>query len=187
MKNLVFSIILAACACGAESSEHESKYISLERIFNIPKKSNLPVSTLNQFQIKEGVIRLWAHSVRDNKSYLLWLQEAGGTKLLEFDKAGQKLLKSRPVQVPKWLRELIQTPLDLSVQDMQIGATIQHVFIIESVTDGKYHWAFRKLDRLESATKSDYSKLLSFLEEASAEAIDVGWTINEDLIQGTRK
>jgi hypothetical protein len=178
MKTFIYTIILAVCACGAETSEHEIKHTSLESIFNIPKKSHLPVSILGQFQMREGVIRLWAHSLTDNKSYLLWLEEAGReSKLLEFDKAGHKLLKSRPLQVPNWLRELVQMPLNLSVQDEQIGATIEHAFIIESVTDGKYQWAFRKLNR---AKGSDYSKLLSFLGEASSEAIDVGWTIENE-------
>jgi hypothetical protein len=176
MKYMIYAILLSACAFGSETGEHEGKHKSLEKILNIPKQHDPQASAIDQFQLKEGVVRVWAHSVTDNKSYLLWLREEEGvaSKLLEFDESNHKVLRTRPQRIPDWLRQLFDNPLDLTVRRGGVGATIEHSFIIEGVINGKYHWAFRKLD---SETKSDYSKLLQLLGEASTKAIDIGWTI----------
>jgi len=185
MKCIIYAILLSTCAFGSETSEHEGKHKNLEKILNIPKQPHLQASALYQFQLKEGVVRVWAHSVTDNKSYLLWLREEERvtSKLLEFDESSHKVLQTRSQRVPDWLRRLFENPLDLSARHGGVGATIEHAFIIEGVINGKYHWAFRNLD---SKTKSDYSKLLQILGAASAKAIDIGWTIETPSVQGDR-
>ncbi len=178
MKSILCIFLLSFIICDAQVGEIEGRYLRLAEILRFPKKIKPHPATLNEFKLNEGVIRIWAFSVTDNKSYMLWLHEDGADnpKLVEFDGLGQKLLKTNRVLLPDWLSPLFDSPIDLRDRNERLRATIEHSFIMECVKNGKYHWAYREI---ENGNESDYSKLLELLGSASVNPIDIGWAIDK--------
>lgn len=177
MKTIFSILIFTSIICNAEINENEYKYFRVAEILKLPKNIRLNAISREEFELKEGVTRIWAYSITDNKSYMLWLQEGQNNvvKLIEFDGNSQKTLKTNNIESPEWLSKLFDEPFDLKKKDMQIGASIHHSFIIERVKNSKYLWAYREI---ETGTKSVYSNLLNLLTSASINPLDVGWAID---------
>lgn len=171
---LIFGILVTPCYADVNGIQHN--HFRLAKILNLQKPLRVQKALSEEFKLEEGVIRIWAYAVTDNNSYLLRLSniKQQKPKLLEFDEGNQKPLMTSDLELQARLQKLFDVPLDLENKGA-VGATIQHAFIIETIKDGKYIWAYRDVD---IGKNSDYSYLIDLLLSSTVKPIDTGWTID---------